>query len=134
MHSPSNGVPKGQINSFTMLAGVFLSRVSSDFAGNFTVWPGSHCLYGSHFQEHGPRALLDGMPRVDLPTPQQLHVEPGDIVLAHYLLGHGAALNFSPHIRYAVFFRLYHVDHDDMKWDSMENPWMAWDGMTKPSR
>ena len=129
MHSPSNGVPKGQVNSFTMLVGVFLSRVSSDFAGNFAVWPGSHTLYGAHFQAHGAEALLDGMPRVDLPAPKQLRVEPGDVVLAHYLLGHGAALNVSPHVRYAIFFRLYHVDHDRMKWESMKNPWMEWEGM-----
>ena len=32
--------------------------------------------------------------------------------LVHYELAHSAAMNVSPHTRYAIFFRLTHVDHD----------------------
>ena len=37
-----NGVAAGTIYHFTALAAVFLSDVDEPFAGNFTVWPGSH--------------------------------------------------------------------------------------------
>jgi hypothetical protein len=54
----------------------------------------------------------------------------GDAVLAHYQLGHGIAGNASPHIRYAVFFRLWHVDHDSVRMECMTDIWREWAGMT----
>jgi hypothetical protein len=47
-----------------------------------------------------------------LPDPLQLEVRAGDLVLAHYQLGHTGAPNLSAHVRYAFFFRLYHEHHD----------------------
>jgi len=129
MYTPTNGVPKGTIANFTALIGVFLSDVPTDDAGNFTVWPGSHRLNEDYFRREGPEALLNGMPKVDLPAPVQVTARAGDAVLAHYALSHGIAGNASPHIRYAIFFRLTHVDHDAMKWESMTDIWREWEGM-----
>jgi hypothetical protein len=127
MYSPTNGVPKGTIQNFTMLAAVFLSRVPEPYCGNFTVWPGSHRLYEAYFREHGPQSLLDGMPKVALPEPVQIIAEPGDAVLAHYQLGHSVAANTSPHPRYAIFFRLSHVDHEAQRWECMTDIWREWE-------
>jgi Phytanoyl-CoA dioxygenase (PhyH) len=129
MYSPTNGVPQGQILNFTMLAGVFLSDVPGPFAGNFTVWPGTHRLYEAYFREHGPQALLEGMPPVELPEPCQITAQAGDAVLAHYELGHGVAANVSPHVRYAIFFRLTHVDHAAQKWEAMQDIWLEYEGL-----
>jgi hypothetical protein len=129
MHSPTNGVPPGVIQHFTALVGAYLNDVSEDFAGNFTVWPGSHHRYEDYFRTHGPQTLLDGMPPVELPAPVQLRVSAGDAVLCHYQVGHGNAENHSPNIRYAVYFRLSHRDHDRERWDSMIDIWDEWEGM-----
>lgn len=129
MYTPTNGVAQGTIANFTALVGVFLSDVPTADAGNFTVWPGSHRLHEAYFRERGPQSLLQGMPRVDMPEPRQITARAGDAVLCHYLLGHGVAANASPHIRYAIFFRLTHVDHDSMKWESMTDMWRQWPGM-----
>jgi len=129
MYSPNNGVPKGEIRNFTALVGVFLSDVRGPYSGNFTVWPGSHRLYEEYFRAHGPEALFHGMPPVDLPEPVQVTANAGDAVLAHYQLGHGIAGNASPHIRYAVFFRLSHVDHASVHWECMTDIWREWSGM-----
>ncbi|MBW3625129.1 MAG: phytanoyl-CoA dioxygenase family protein [Armatimonadetes bacterium] len=129
MYSPLNGVPEGTIQNFTMLAAVFLSDVPGDFCGNFTVWPGTHHLFEGYFREHGPESLLDGMPKVDLPPARQLTVEAGDFVMCHYQVAHAAAVNVSPHVRYAIFFRLTHVDHADQKWNVMTDIWKEWDGL-----
>src|SRR5215472_9241222 len=96
MYTPTNGVPKGTISNFTALVGVFLSEIPRADMGNLTVWPGSHHIYQRHFREHGPAALLEGMPKVDLPEPRQVTGAPGDAVLCHYQLGHGIAPNTSP--------------------------------------
>jgi len=47
----------------------------------------------------------------------------------HYMLGHGIAGNVSPNIRYALFFRLMHVDHDRYQWECMTDVWAEWEGM-----
>jgi hypothetical protein len=129
MYSPANGVPKGTIRNFTALVGVVLSEIEHANMGNLTVWPGSHLQYEQYFRDRGPEALLEGMPNVPLAEPRQLTGKPGDAVLCHYQLGHGIAPNNSPNIRYAVYFRLKHVEHDAIHWESMTDIWREWAGM-----
>ena len=129
MYTPTNGVKEGTIGNFTALLGVLLSELKEEFSGNFTVWPGSHFKHEAYFREHGPQSLLNGMPPVDIGSPVQIMGQPGDIVLVHYLLAHSAAQNESSGIRYAIFFRLTHVDNDVQKWDSMTDVWLQWAGV-----
>lgn len=130
MYSPTNGVPKGTIQNFTMLVGVYLSSVRQDNAGNLVVWPGTHHLFEEYFREHGAESLLEGMPKVSMPEPVQLKVEPGDVVLAHYQLAHGTAPNVSPNVRYAIYFRVTHAAFDRNNWqEPMQNIWMHYPGI-----
>lgn len=130
MYTPTNGVPKGTIQNFTMLVGVYLSSVRQDNAGNLTVWPGTHHLFEKYFREHGAESLLEGMPKVDMPEPTQIMVEPGDVVFAHYELAHGTAPNISPNVRYAIYFRITHAEFDRSQWQApMQNIWMHYPGI-----
>jgi len=129
MYTPTNGVPEGTIQNFTMLLGVLLSDLRAPYAGNFTVWPGTHHQYERYFQEHSPQSLLNGMPLIDLPEPTFITGNAGDVVLVHYELAHAASLNVSPHVRYAIFFRLTHCDHSAQKWESMTDIWLEYEGM-----
>lgn len=129
IYTPTNGVPEGTIANFTALIGVFLSDLPRAYMGNFTIWPGTHRLYEDYFRAHGPQALLEGMPPVALPAMEQVTGRAGDAVLCHYQLGHGIAGNGSPHIRYGVFFRLTHADHDAVHWECMTDIWREWAGL-----
>jgi hypothetical protein len=129
MYTPTNGVQEGTIGNFTALVGVFLSDLPQPNAGNFTVWPGTHTLYETYFREHGPQSLLKGMPPVTLPEPEQFLGHAGDAALVHYQIAHGIAPNLSPNIRYAVFFRLNHIDHELYHWECMTDVWKEWSGM-----
>lgn len=129
MYTPTNGVPAGTIKNFTALIGVFLSDVPHGGMGNFTVWPGSHRVLEQYFREHGPQSLLDGFPEVDLGEPEEITARAGDAVLCHYQLAHGIAGNASPFIRYGIFFRLIHADHEAMHWECMTDIWREWEGM-----
>ena len=129
MYTPTNGVPEGKIASFTMLLGVMLSDVSAPFSGNLAVWPGTHRLYENYFREHGPESLFTGMPPVDLLQPVHMLGKAGDVVLCHYQLAHAAVQNVSPHVRYAIYFRLHHINHDAQWKEAMTNIWLEWDGM-----
>lgn len=129
MYTPTNGVPEGQIINFTALVGVYLSDVPTPDAGNFVVWPGTHRLYADYFAREGADALLNGMPPVDIGEPVQTTPSAGDAVLSHYQIGHGIASNVSPHIRYAIYFRLKRVGHDEIRHEVMSDLWREWDGM-----
>jgi hypothetical protein len=129
MYTPTNGVPRGKILSFTMLVGVMLSDVEQPPAGNLVVWPGTHHLYQDYFRRRGPRSLLEGMPEVALPTPVPVTGRAGDVVFCHYQLAHAAGPNTSPHIRYAVYFRLEHASHRRQRWECLTDVWREWPGM-----
>ncbi len=126
MYTPHNGVKEGTIGNFTMLAGVLLSDLVAPFCGNFTVWPGTHTLFQDYWREHGVEALLEGMPKVEMPEPLQIIGKTGDIVLVHWATAHSAAVNVSPHVRYAIFFRLKHDEHDSHPRETMTDIWMDW--------
>jgi hypothetical protein len=129
MYTPTNGVRQGTIANFTALVGVMLSDLPEAYAGNLAVWPGTHRLYEQYFRQHSPQSLLDGMPAIDLPAPMQITGRAGDAVLCHYQLAHGITGNGAPHIRYAVYFRLSHVDHGQLQWECMTDIWREWAGM-----
>jgi hypothetical protein len=124
--SPLNGVPAGKVLHFTALAGVFLSDVTGPFQGNFTVWPGTHRALAERFASQGTGELLQGFPAIPMPAPLQLTARAGDGILAHYQLAHAAAHNVAPHVRYAVFFRLAHQNHDPSSPQSMVDIWREW--------
>jgi hypothetical protein len=126
MYSPLNGVAAGTISNFTMLAVILLSDVPAPWSGNFTVWPGTHHGFESYFREHGPEALLQGMPPIEYPEPVQICGRAGDLVLAHYQLAHAAGPNSSPHVRYAAIFRCHHVDHGSHRPEAMTDLWLEW--------
>lgn len=129
MYTPTNGVTAGTIANFTALVGVMLSDLPGPDAGNLSVWPGTHRRFETYFRERGPQALLEGMPEVDMPAPEQVTGKAGDAVICHYQLAHGITGNGSPHIRYAIYFRLHHVEHDQLHWECMTDIWREWAGM-----
>ena len=70
--SSTNGLTDGKIYNHTVLVGVFLTPAVGTFAGNFTIWPGSHYIYENHFRDRGERAIVEPMPVLDLGEPLQL--------------------------------------------------------------
>lgn len=132
MYTPANGVPRGSVLSFTMLAGIVLSDADAPAAGNLVVWPGSHRVLERHFRERGPESLLKGMPAVELGRPEPILARAGDVVLCHYQLAHAAGPNTSPYVRYAVYFRLKRRGHDAQRWDCLTDIWREWPGLSAP--
>lgn len=123
----ANGRPAGSsISNFTALLGVFLTKVDAEFAGNFTVWPGSHHRLEAYFRNRGPQAMHEGMPQIDLGQPTQLFANPGDIILCHYQLAHTAAVNLSAHDRIAIYFRVWLKGIEKRRWELLTNIWDGW--------
>jgi ectoine hydroxylase-related dioxygenase (phytanoyl-CoA dioxygenase family) len=121
-----NNLEEGKIYNHTATVGVFLTPVTRAFAGNFTVWPGSHHIFENYFRERGPCALKEPMPTPEVGTAVQLLCEAGDAVLCQYELAHSAAVNTSDTDRIAVFFRLWFCDLEKRRWEALTNIWNGW--------
>jgi len=121
-----NGLSEGKIYNHTVLVGVFLTPVRGEFAGNFTIWPGSHYVYENYFRERGPRAMSEPMPTLEIGPPVQLRCDVGDVVLAHYELGHSAAVNTAAVDRIAVYFRVWLRSVESDRWRYLTNIWDGW--------
>jgi len=121
-----NGLDEGKIYNHTILVCVFPTPLKKPFAGNFTVCPASDHVYERYFQERGPRAMSEPMPTLELGEPVQLNCEVGDVVLAHYQLGHSAVVNTSDQDRIAVYFRIWLLRVGSDRWHYLTNIWEGW--------
>jgi hypothetical protein len=123
--------PDGRPGTFTLLAGVLLTDQSSDDMGNLWVWPGTHLSHQGFFREHGPDALVacGGYPPIPLPIPEQVRGRAGDLLLAHYLLGHNIGGNTSDTVRRAVYFRVKRVGHAARWRQFLQDAWSDYDAV-----
>lgn len=125
--------PDGRPGTFTLLAGVLMSDQLDEDAGNLWVWPGTHVAHAEYFREHGPDAFFGaaGYPPIRLPEPEQIRGRAGDLLLAHYLLGHNIGGNTSDAIRRAVYFRVKRFGHD-LRWrEFLQDVWFDYDTVRK---
>lgn len=119
----------GRPGTFTMLAGVLMSGQHERDGGNLWVWPGSHLAHAAYVAGHGADAFCTagGYPPVALPEPEQVTGAPGDLLLAHYLLGHNIGGNTSAATRRAVYFRVKRAGHD-LRWrEFLADPWLDYE-------
>jgi len=116
--------PGGRPGTFTMLAGIFLTDQTGEDMGNLWVWPGSHRAAAAYLPEHGPEALIASAPYppVELAEPRQVTGRAGDLLLAHYLLGHNMGGNTSGVTREVVYFRLRREGHRERWREFVQDP------------
>uniref|UniRef100_A0AAV1UGJ7 Phytanoyl-CoA dioxygenase n=1 Tax=Peronospora matthiolae TaxID=2874970 RepID=A0AAV1UGJ7_9STRA len=137
----TDGMRQGRRHPFSLLAGVALSNVAEPLSGNFTVFPGSHAFLHNRLAANGKlddhddecykadSVWGDGtLP--DLGIPVQLLAGRGDLVLAHPDLAHRGGLNFSPDIRYQVYFRIRHKALDDLQEACIADLWADLEGLS----
>jgi hypothetical protein len=118
-HRPEQDRPR----SFTMLAAIYLVDEQEPQTGNLWVWPGSHLDHQRLFQERGARALLavSGHSTMLEPPPllrEQVPISArrGDLLLAHFLLGHNTGGNTTGRVRRIAYYRLSCDGHDG-RWE-----------------
>jgi hypothetical protein len=121
--------PDGRPGTFTLLAGIFLTDQETGDQGNLWVWPGSHRATAAYLREHGPDALLASVPYppVDLAEPHPVTGRAGDLLLAHYMLGHNMGGNTSATMRETVYFRLRREGHRDRWRACVQDPFLEFE-------
>jgi Phytanoyl-CoA dioxygenase (PhyH) len=120
-YQPGQAIP----GTFTMLAGLLLTGQETSDGGNLWVWPGTHLGHARFFARRGPGAFASaaGYPDIELPEPVQVHGRRGDVLLAHYLLGHNIGGNVSGRVRQALYWRLRAPGHEDRWAECLADPW-----------
>ena len=109
--------------TFTLLAGVLMTDQLGEDSGNLWVWPGAHLTHAAYFREHGPQQFC-AYPPIDLPEPEQVTGCAGDLLLAHYLLGHNIGGNFRSELtRRALYFRLSVRGHEAHREQFLQDAW-----------
>ncbi len=110
--------------SFTLLAGIFLSNETAIDEGSVWVWPGSHLVHRDLFHARGADILmstgghitmLDNPPALGAPVP--VLGRRGDLLLAHFLLGHNTGGNLTRTTRRMLYYRLGAPDHAE-RWEA----------------
>lgn len=112
--------------TFTLLAGILMSDQAEEDSGNLWIWPGTHLAHAAYFRERGPQAYC-AYPDIDLPEPVQLVGRAGDLLLAHYLLGHNIGGNTSQATRRALYFRISKRGHEDHRAEFLQDVWLDYD-------
>eukprot|EP00045_Choanoeca_perplexa_P003389 m.30900 g.30900 ORF g.30900 m.30900 type:complete len:583 (-) comp12014_c0_seq1:95-1843(-) len=129
-----DGMETKDHSSFTLLLGVTLSDCLEDYSGNFTVFPGSHRVLSEDLQHlvHNNRpaaTIMNKEHKRDFGKPVQVKSRRGDIVMAHHKLAHRGGANYSPNIRYQIYFRLHHTEHDALKLASLSDIFIEFEGL-----
>ena len=121
--------PDDEVRSFTMLAAVLLSDESAPDRGNLWVWPGSHRGHQQLFRERGVRVLEAVSGQAVLLDPpawfgpgEPVLARRGDLLLAHFLLGHNSGGNTTTATRRALYYRLAAEGHADRWADTFLDP------------
>ncbi|CAF1296529.1 unnamed protein product [Rotaria magnacalcarata] len=139
-----DNVQPGGVKGFGLIVGVFLNDTLQPDSGNFTVFPGGHRTLEAHFRNTAYSMSLYRhkygkiiVPNIDIGDQHQILANAGDIVICHHQMPHRAAPNISPHIRMAVFFRIYHkhlpFEHPvdcNLRYLAITNLWaVGWTGI-----
>jgi hypothetical protein len=122
--------------TFTMLAGLLLNDQTEEDTGTLWVWPGTHCTHAAYFAKRSPAAfnLAGGYPDIELPEPVQICGRRGDVLLAHYLLGHNIGGNYaSSRTRRAVYWRLRSDGHAERWEEALQDEWVDYEGVRRRS-
>ena len=119
----SEPTPGFRPNSFTLLAGVFVTDQLTENSGNLWVWPGTHRTHAEYFRKRGVE-MYCAYPDIELPEPEQVTARAGDLLLAHYLLGHNIGGNYeSDTTRRMLYYRVSARGHADRPERILTEPW-----------
>lgn len=128
-HTPTNGVPKGVVGSFTLGATLYLEKVEKQ-GGGFTIWPGSHRVWAEYFRYHDLDSLPGGIAPFDLGPSHEFTGEAGDVCFWHHQMSHTAGPNCGRRVRIALIGRYRRKDLDEIKFETPDDMWKYWEGIS----
>jgi hypothetical protein len=133
-HIDGHGRGEDPPGSFTLLAGILLTDQQARRSGNLWVWPGSHLAHAELFRERGTRILMPSGghltsldPPPELGPKVELTGRRGDLLLAHFLLGHNGGGNTGPRPRRTIYYRMAVPGHVQGWEQTFLDPWTEYE-------
>ena len=135
-----DGTIKGAHSPFSLLLGVALSDVPEDCpGGGFVCFPGTHLSLQQEMRAFaaGEESIFNkprlGGAKTALEGAVEIKAKRGDVLLAHQKLAHTGGPNNSDKTRYAVYFRISHLDHENLQSLALEDPMLEFEGCREAS-
>ena len=122
-----DGFHLGEHSPFTLLVGVCLADQAQRMSGELAVHPGAH--WSLQAQVKSDYASLIGEHKPDLGPAQHVLLKKGDVVLCHQKLPHRGCPNYSPNIRYQIYFRIKHVRLQEHKEQWLDDLMLPFEGV-----
>lgn len=128
-------LPSGTLNSFQLLVGVLLTDVPRASAGAVEFRLGGHLAFADFFRAGGQLGEGEEVPAhiLDLPI-YSFTGAAGDVVISHHMTPHAVGTNESGSDRTMVYFRVRASDHDAIKREQLQDPWIRMPALAKPIR
>eukprot|EP01064_Diplonema_japonicum_P024222 TRINITY_DN3473_c0_g1_i2.p1 TRINITY_DN3473_c0_g1~~TRINITY_DN3473_c0_g1_i2.p1 ORF type:complete len:489 (+),score=39.52 TRINITY_DN3473_c0_g1_i2:62-1468(+) len=127
-----DGIDKGKHSAFTLLVGIALTDCVEPNNGNLIVYPGSHHVLLPLLKDSVAAGNLSlRHPRPVLSNPHHVCCTAGDVVFVHHKLAHAGGPNAGHQIRYQVYFRLSHKNHEEFTASNitLEDLWVEYEGL-----
>jgi hypothetical protein len=120
-----------ELRTFTLIAGVALSDVSSANAGALHYVPGGHVTMSNWFKEEWSLGVTSQVPpEVDRSSGVPFLGKIGDVILMHHLVPHSVGLNASDLVRLMAYFRISHRAHFGQRLEALRDPWLEFEPLT----
>ncbi len=131
-YTPTNGVPEGTVDKFSLGTILYLNHVEPR-AGGFTLFPGTHRQAAEYFKTHALPSLKGGNANAydifDMPEAVEVTGPPGTACFWHGQLVHTGSQNYGKEIRLALIGRLRRIDNDDILFESPDDIWEYYEGI-----
>ncbi len=120
----------GEMRAVESAEGKFENHTELTFyARDGTSWKDLHILTegkDEYTAESFGFKVSESMPILELGAWTQIMCEVGDVVFAHYQLGHAAVVNTYDNDRIAVYFRVWLRGIEQDRWHYLTNIWEGW--------
>lgn len=114
-----------ELRTFSLLAGIPLSGVTSPDGGALHYLPGGHLRMSRWFASEWSLGITDQVPpAIDAETGTPFLGRTGDLLLMHHLVPHAVGANNTGTPRVMAYFRLSHPGHASRRLDALRDPWL----------
>ncbi|MGW4412393.1 phytanoyl-CoA dioxygenase family protein [Nonomuraea sp. NPDC004702] len=113
-----------ELRTFTLLVGALLSPIETADDGALHYLPGGHHRMARWFAGERADDTVEQVPAdVEAEPGVALLGEVGDVIFMHHLVPHRVGDNTSDRPRVMAYFRLSHIDHDQLVLSALTDPW-----------
>jgi Phytanoyl-CoA dioxygenase (PhyH) len=119
-----------ELRTFTLLAGILLTKVPGTNHGALRYVPGGHHEMAAWFRTTWQRGIAaQTPPEIDQQSGTPVLGSPGDAFFMHHLVPHAVGENRGAQPRIILYYRIQHARHADQALSALKDPWLEYPAM-----